>query len=112
MKTCNGIYGFRYLKVLLLAVSVIVTVPALSAGAPIKIGDQFGGGIVAYVMEPGDPGYAEAAEHFLIIAKADLSETFDWSESKAASILLEENSIHDRYMRIREIPARIADSGH
>lgn len=111
MKT-NGIYGFRHLKVLLLTVPGIVSVPALSVGETLKIGDQFGGGVVAFVLEPGDPGYAEVAEHFLIIAKADISETFEWSESKAAAFQLEENSLHDSYMRIGEIPVRIADSGH
>jgi hypothetical protein len=50
--------------------SGVVTV-VFPATAPLAIGDSYGGGIVAYILVAGNPGYSETVKHGIIAAIED-----------------------------------------
>jgi hypothetical protein len=50
----------------------IVAVSTVSYAAQHSVGEHFGGGIVFYILQQGDPGYDPAQQHGLIAAPADL----------------------------------------
>jgi hypothetical protein len=54
-----------------------VTVSALS----LTVGTSFGGGKIAYIFTPGDPGYVAGEVHGLIAANSDIGSGIPWSVS-------------------------------
>lgn len=57
----------------LLAGLSVASITATSYAITYKIGDSYGGGKVAYIFQPNDPGYVQGQQHGLIAAEADVN---------------------------------------
>lgn len=78
----------KKLAKIVLSCSLLIpaTLPAAYASSQTRldIGDNYGGGKVAYIFRQGDPGYVAGQTHGLIAAKGDLSYNDTWNNSLKA----------------------------
>lgn len=90
MKSIVEVLVLRPFRVLMLLCVAVLMVSGVLSAAPISVGDEYGGGKVVYILQPGDPGYKADEPHGLIAAKEDLpQESLSWFEAKAAAERME-----------------------
>jgi hypothetical protein len=90
MKLFSKMISVRCFLSFLLSALVLVSAPLLSHAALIKIGDEYRGGRVVYIFQPGDLHYKANEQHGLIAAREDLpQESFNWFDAKVAAERLE-----------------------
>jgi hypothetical protein len=80
--------------------------------APLKIGDEYGGGKIALILSPGDPGYGEIAKQFLIASNDDISETDKWPEAQKVSDNRNVSDHYDIYLQNKARPHQVAAGGY
>ncbi|NTV92029.1 MAG: DUF1566 domain-containing protein [Chlorobiaceae bacterium] len=52
----------------------------------VSVGERYGGGIVFYILQSGDPGYEAGRQHGLIAAAQDLGRGMEWSNMTTAEV--------------------------
>ncbi|MEI6757978.1 MAG: TIR domain-containing protein [Chlorobium sp.] len=90
--------------------SVVESPSSVSAQKTFKIGDEYGGGRIAYILQSDDPGYVEGEQHLLIAAKADMTGHssdadegyFNFTDAKQACRDLVEDGYSDWYLPDKE----------
>jgi hypothetical protein len=50
--------------------------------SPVTVGGSYGGGIVAYILQAGDPHYSSRVQHGLIASSANLSTATQWTSGE------------------------------
>lgn len=84
---------------------------AVGATGTLVIGDSYGGGKVAYILQSEDPGYDASVQHGLIAAKADASvNQMAWSNITGTSVGATGTAIETGQANTALIVAQIVDT--
>jgi hypothetical protein len=108
MKLFQTTFLTRLSTVMLITTFGTLGVSASSPGTPLKIGDEYGGGKIALILGPGEPGYAEIAEQFVIASHEEISETDKWPETQKVSDKGEVSDHYDIYLQSKVQQRQVA----
>ncbi len=76
---------FRSVRLLLLLGFGLLIVSPLSQARALKVGDEYGGGIVIYLFPQDKEDFKKSAEEVMISGETKMSEHLYWSHLKMAS---------------------------
>lgn len=62
----------------IVSVDSVIFYQSQSQSKTLTIGQSYQGGIIAYILQPGDPGYSSSVQHGLIAAPSDQSTGIQW----------------------------------
>lgn len=75
------IYKNSTLLILIIAISIISCSKSDDSVPAPKLGDTYKGGIVFYILQPGDPSYIEGETHGFIAYEKDLDTKYLWAQN-------------------------------
>ena len=101
----------RQLRLLLLTLIGMLTFSTFSPAAQLKVGDEYEGGKIVYIFQPGDKDFAETADQAVIVAKADVLANYTWSDTRSSIDKLEGLGSHDGNLPGHARQARLVRGG-